>query len=137
MALRNLFRGDNAFSFSIKSVVFRKRVVWPMLQLSLPVVVEKVAFVFGKTVINAMSKNHGAVTVGALGISNNINGTCTNTQNGFQDGGAAIISQNVEAGNQRRALGTFYRLIVVNAAIGLIGFGRWATVANSFVFMGL
>ena len=31
MALRNLFRGDDAFSFSIKSVVFRKRVVWPML----------------------------------------------------------------------------------------------------------
>ena len=99
--------------------------------------VEKVAFAFGKTVINAMSKNYGAVTVGALGISNNINGTCTNIQNGFQDGGAAIISQNVGAGNQRRALGTFYRLIVVNAAIGLIGFGRWATVANSFVFMGL
>ena len=84
--------------------------------------VEKVAFVFGKTVINAMSKNYGAVTVGALGISNNINGTCTNTQNGFQDGGAAIISQNIGAGKYDRALDAFKKTLIINIGIGIILF---------------
>ena len=73
-----------------------------MLNLSFPVIVEKVAFAMGKTVINSMSKNYGSVTVGALGISNNNNGITTQMQNGFQDGGASIISQNRGAGNKDR-----------------------------------
>ena len=74
----------------------------------------------GKTVINSMSKNYGSVTVGALGISNNINGITTQMQNGFQDGGASIISQNRGAGNIKRALGTFWRLVIIEASLGLI-----------------
>ena len=82
-----------------------------MLNLSFPVIVEKVAFALGKTVVNSMSKEYGSVTVGALGISNNINGITTQCQNGFQDGGASIISQNIGAGNLKRALDTFWRLL--------------------------
>lgn len=121
MALRNLTAGDNAFTFSRGSIAFRKRVVGPMIQISFPVIVEKVAFSFGKTVVNSMSKNYGATTVGALGISNNINGVVTGVQNGFQDGGSSIISQNLGAGNTKRALGTFWRLLIVNAVIGAVG----------------
>lgn len=122
MAIHNLCIGNNAFTFQRKSITFSKHVVLPMLNLSYPVIVEKVAFAFGKTVINSMSKNYGAITVGALGISNNINGTTTQMQNGFQDGGAAIISQNRGAGDIKRALGTFWRLVAINAGIGLIGY---------------
>ena len=81
MAIRNLTEGDNAFTFSIKSIHFKKNVVNPMLNLSFPVIVEKVAFALGKTVVNSMSKEYGSVTVGALGISNNINGITTQCQN--------------------------------------------------------
>ena len=109
-------------SFSIKSIHFKKNVVNPMLNLSFPVIVEKVAFALGKTVVNSMSKEYGSVTVGALGISNNINGITTQCQNGFQDGGASIISQNIGAGNLKRALDTFWRLLIINAGIGLIGY---------------
>lgn len=122
MAVRNLCIGNDAFTFSIRSIAFKKNVVQPMLNLSFPVIVEKVAFAMGKTVINSMSKNYGSTTVGALGISNNINGTVTQLQNGFQDGGASIISQNLGAGNIKRALGTFWRLVVIEAAIGLVGY---------------
>ena len=122
MAIRNLTEGDNAFTFSIKSIKLKKNVVNPMLNLSFPVIVEKVAFALGKTVVNSMSKEYGSVTVGALGISNNINGITTQCQNGFQDGGASIISQNIGAGNLKRALGTFWRLLIINAGIGLIGY---------------
>jgi len=121
MAVRNLCLGDNAFTFDRKRIVFKRAVVWPMINLSFPVMVEKVAFSLGKTVVNSMSKNYGATTVGALGISNNINGTVTGIQNGFQDGGSSIISQNLGAGNTKRAIGTFWRLMAVNAAIGAVG----------------
>lgn len=121
-AIKNLCLGNNAFTFSIKSIIFRKDIVMPMMNLSFPVIVEKVAFALGKTVVNSMSKNYGSTTVGALGISNNINGITTQCQNGFQDGGSSIISQNRGAGDINRALGTFYRLLVINAVIGLIGY---------------
>lgn len=122
MAIKNLLAGNNAFTFERKSISFSKKVVLPMLNLSYPVIAEKIAFAFGKTVVNSMSKNYGAVTVGALGISNNINGTVTQLQNGFQDGGSSIISQNRGAGNIGRALGTFWRLLIINSLIGLAGY---------------
>lgn len=121
MAIRNLTAGDNAFTFSKGSIAFRSEVVGPMLKISFPVIVEKVAFSMGKTVVNSMSKNYGSTTVGALGISNNINGMVTGIQNGFQDGGSSIISQNLGAGNTKRALGTFWRLMAINASIGAVG----------------
>lgn len=121
MAVKNLGTGDNAFTFDKRSIAFKWPVVAPMLNLSFPVIVEKVAFSFGKTVVNSMSKNYGSTTVGALGISNNINGLVSGINNGFQDGGSSIISQNLGAGNTRRAVGTFWRLVAVNAMIGAVG----------------
>lgn len=121
MAVKNLCSGDDAFTFDRTSIAFKRQVVSPMLNLSFPVIVEKVAFSFGKTVVNSMSKNYGSTTVGALGISNNISGLVTGIHNGFQDGGSSIISQNLGAGNMKRALGTFWRLVAINAAIGGVG----------------
>ena len=130
MALYNLLRGDNAFTFRFSSISFKKHILAPMLSLSFPVIIEKVAFAMGKTVINSMSKNYGSVTVGALGISNNINGSTTQLQNGFQDGGAAIISQNRGAGNIARALDAFKKLLVINTLIGLVGY----ILLNVFIY---
>lgn len=120
LAIRNLAKKD-VFGFSIHFIEMTKEVVAPMISLSFPVIVEKIAFAMGKTVINSMSKNYGTTTVGALGISNNINGTITNLQNGFQDGGAAIISQNRGAGKTDRAFDAFKKLLVINVLIGIAG----------------
>ena len=88
----------NAFGFSLKAISFRREVVKPMLFLSFPVIAEKIAFSLGKVVVNSMSAVYGSWTVGALGISNSIGGITTMPQNGFQEGGAAIISQNLGGG---------------------------------------
>ncbi len=113
---------ENAFAFSLKAVTVRKDVTVPMLVSSIPVVVEKAAFSFGKIVINSMSTMYGALTVGALGVSNNIGGFTTMPQNGFQDGSASIISQNMGAGNKKRAIEAFKVTLVVNIIIGMIFF---------------
>jgi Na+-driven multidrug efflux pump len=90
----------------------------PMITQSMPVMVEKIAFSFGKTVINAMSVMYGALTVGALGVSNNIGGINTNPQNGFQEGAASVISQNMGAGKPERAVSAFKKVLVINVLVG-------------------
>lgn len=117
-AVKNLDEKGNAFGFSLKSISLSKHVTAPMVRLSIPVIVEKMAFSFGKVVINSMSTIYSALTVGALGVSNNIGGFSTNPQNGFQEGGAAIISQNLGARQVRRALQAFGCVLVINVIVG-------------------
>ena len=62
----------------------------------------------------------GSWTVGALGISNNIGGITTNPQNGFQEGGSSIISQNLGAGRPKRALLAFRWVLYIDMLIGLV-----------------
>ena len=96
-AIYHLSRKGNAFSFSLRSISLKRRVVRPMVLLSVPVIIEKMAFSFGKVVVNSMCTIYSPLTVGALGISNNLGGITTNPQNGFQEGGSAIISQSLGA----------------------------------------
>ena len=119
-AIINLNQKGSVFGFSAKAIAFRGNVVKPMLRLSFPVMIEKAAFAMGKVVINSMSTVYGSLTVGALGISNNIGGITTTPQNGFQDGGSAIISQNLGAKNPERALSAFKWMLVINTALGLV-----------------
>ncbi|MCD8069120.1 MAG: MATE family efflux transporter [Lachnospiraceae bacterium] len=119
-ALINLNQKGNAFGFSLRAISFEKKTVVPMLTLSFPVIVEKIAFSMGKVIVNSMSTVYGTWTVGALGISNNIGGITTNPQNGFQDGGSAIISQNLGAGKPQRSLKAFYWVLLINILIGTV-----------------
>lgn len=116
--VNSLKKENNTFGFSIKEITLKKDVVLPMITQSFPVMVEKMAFSFGKTVINAMSVMYGALTVGALGVSNNIGGINTNPQNGFQEGAASVISQNMGAGKTERAISAFKKVLVINVLVG-------------------
>lgn len=119
-AVINLNKKENAFGFSLSSISFSASVVNPMIRLSIPVIIEKFAFSFGKMVINSMSTVYSAFTVGALGISNNIGGFTTCPQNGFQEGGSAIISQSLGAGEPKRALQAFKCVLVICIGIGIL-----------------
>lgn len=121
IAGKNTCQKDSAFGFSRKAVTFSKTITLPMVRISIPVIIEKMAFSFGKVIINSMSTMYGALTVGALGISNNIGGLTTSVQNGFQEGGAAIISQNLGAGQYKRAIEAFTKILLVNIGIGAVG----------------
>lgn len=129
-AIINLNQGENAFGFSLKAIAFKSEVVKPMVRLSIPVIVEKAAFAMGKVVVNSMSTVYDSLTVGALGISNNIGGITTMPQNGFQEGGSAIISQNLGAKKPERALSAFKWTLGINMACGLI------FMTLSLIFLG-
>lgn len=119
-AVHYLSRKDNAFSFSVRSISLKRRVIRPMILLSIPVIIEKMAFSFGKVVVNSMCTIYSALTVGALGISNNLGGITTNPQNGFQEGGSAIISQSLGAGEPRRALEAFQCVLIICLGLGAV-----------------
>ena len=122
-AVINLNQGENVFGFSLKAIAFKSEVVKPMVGLSIPVIVEKAAFAMGKVVVNSL-------TVGALGISNNIGGITTMPQNGFQEGGTAIISQNLGAKKPDRALSAFKWTLGINVLCGLF------FMTLSLIFLG-
>lgn len=116
----NMNQKGNAFGFSLRVISIKKEVICPMLTLSFPVIVERIAFAVGKVIVNSMSTVYGSWTVGALGISNNIGGITTNPQNGFQEGGSSIISQNLGAGRPKRALLAFRWVLYIDMLIGLV-----------------
>ncbi|MDE5591144.1 MAG: MATE family efflux transporter [Acetatifactor sp.] len=129
-AIINLNQGENVFGFSLKAIAFKGEVVKPMVRLSIPVIVEKAAFAMGKVVVNSMSTVYDSLTVGALGISNNIGGITTMPQNGFQEGGSAIISQNLGAKKPERAISAFKWTLGINMGCGLI------FMTLSLIFLG-
>lgn len=117
-AVKNSLIGDSAFSFSAKAVTLDKEVTGPMISRSLPVIAEKALFAFGKTIVNSMCTVYGDLMVGAMGVSNNLGGFATMPQNGYQEGAAAIISQNLGAKKHKRVIQAFWSTLLINIAVG-------------------
>lgn len=112
---------DGAFHFSAAFIDMKKKTLLPIFQLAYPVTVEKMLFAFGKVVVNSMAGGYGALTAGALGISNNIGGLTTNWHAGMLDGASAVISQNRGAGKYRRTVEIFGWLMFFDILIGAVG----------------
>lgn len=120
-ALYSMSRDEGAFRFSPANIRLKKETVLPVLNLSYPIAAEKLLFAAGKVVVNAMSGVYGGLTVGALGISNNIGGLTTSWQIGLTDGAAPLISQNRGAGKHKRTLQIYFCLLALDVALGTIG----------------
>ncbi|MBQ4600503.1 MAG: MATE family efflux transporter [Oscillospiraceae bacterium] len=120
-ALITMPRDDGAFRFNPACISLKWKTMAPILNLSYPVSAEKVLFAAGKVTINSMSEQYGPLTVGALGVSNNIGGLTTSWHAGFTDGAAPLISQNRGAGKYKRTLQIYFRLLVIDVIIGVVG----------------
>lgn len=120
-ALSSLLKKDDAFSYSIHYVKF-KGTLAPIFRLSIPSMVEKIAFAAGKAMVNKMAAGYGTEIVGAAGISNNMSGLLTGIQTGFEDGGATIEGQLYGNGNFERTVKVYRHLQLAVFAIGFLGF---------------
>ncbi len=125
-ALSTMPRDEGAFRFSFRNICLKKQMTWPIVNLAYPVSAEKMLFAGGKVIVNAMSDVYGDLTVGALGISNNIGGLTTGFHAGMFSGASSLISQNRGAGKYKRTLQLFYCLTAINMGIGLAGL-LWVT----------
>lgn len=117
IALATLTSRKNPFRLSLRACTFRRTFLVPLANLSVPVFLEKFIFAFGKVVVNSMCATMGSTVVGALGVSNRLGGFSTNPPAGFQEAESSLISQNLGNRNLARALGIFYRTLVINLII--------------------
>ena len=120
-AVISMSRDEGAFRFSPKNIRLNSKTLMPILHISYPISAEKMLFAAGKVIVNSMSGMYGGLTVGALGISNNIGGLTTSWHMGFTDGAAPLISQNRGAGKYKRTLQLYFTLLAVDVVIGVIG----------------
>lgn len=118
-----IFGRKDSFSFSFKAINLNKKIAIPMLSLSIPLMLEKTAFSLGKVIVNNMCAFYGPDTIGALGISNSLNGVYNNAQIGLQEGASNVISQNVGIENYKRAIQSFKVVMIYNLILSIIGFG--------------
>lgn len=115
---------ENVFGFSIRAINFSREVIGSMLGLSFPVIVEKFAFSYGRVLVNSMcadeSLGYHPDTVGATSVSNHISGIVITPQNGFQEGGSAIISQNLGGGKPERVVSAFKWMFGISLSVGSV-----------------
>ncbi|MBR2381768.1 MAG: MATE family efflux transporter [Clostridia bacterium] len=120
--LSMMLQKDNVFIIRMSELKLKWEESREILAMSLPIFLGKFIFSFGKVSINAMCKSYGPLVVGALGVSNNINGLVTNSLNSFEEGTSTIISQNLGAGKFGRAMKTFKYSFFMSTALGIAGY---------------
>lgn len=113
---------DNVFIIRLSEFKLNFDVCKRVIAISFPIFLGKFIFSFGKVSVNGMCKEYGPLVVGALGVSNNMNGLATTPINSFEEGSSTIISQNLGAGNNKRALDTFKYTLALSTAMGIIGY---------------
>lgn len=113
---------DNVLALKFSEFKLDFSVCKKIAAISFPIFLGKFIFSFGKVSINSMCKAYGPLVVGALGVSNNVNGLATNPINSFEEGTSTIISQNLGAGNEKRALKTFRYSFFMATGLGIIGY---------------
>ena len=117
-----MLKKDNVFIIKVQEFKLSSFECRKILSMSLPIFLGKFIFSFGKVSVNAMCKSYGPLVVGALGVSNNINGMVTTPVNSFEEGTSTIISQNIGANNLKRAIKTFKYSFFMATALGIVGY---------------
>lgn len=135
IALATLTSRKNPFRLSLRACTFRRTFLVPLANLSVPVFLEKFIFAFGKVVVNSMCAGMGSTVVGALGVSNRLGGFSTNPPAGFQEAESSLISQNLGNRNLARALGIFYRTLVINLIIAATFFSAMMLCKDRIILL--
>jgi rhamnogalacturonyl hydrolase YesR/Na+-driven multidrug efflux pump len=121
--LIRLFFTNYLFRYDIHGLDFSPKTAKRLTSLSFPIFLGKFIFSFGKVSVNAMANTYGATAKGALGISNNMGGMITTGLSSFEDTESAIISTNLGAGKEDRAISCFYCTLIIELVLGISGVG--------------
>ncbi len=121
VAVRSFLSDSNIFKFSMGEVSISKRVLLPILTISIPIFLGKFVFSFGKVIVNSMCVVYGGLVIGALGLSNKLTGSITNICVSFEEGLSTIVSQNLGNKSVSRAMSAFKKTLMVNLSIAVLG----------------
>ena len=136
---------NNIFRISFKELTLKREYIIPILKISIPIFIGKFVFSFGKVAVNSIfgeqyknillsqidttdaqlvekAEASAGLVVGALAVSNNINGIATSPINSFEEGGSTIVSQNLGNRNLKRAIEAFFKTFIISTILGIIGY---------------
>ena len=122
ISLYLLLNKKNIFQISYKYFSLKWENVKTILLMSLPLFLGKFVISLGKVSVNAMCKVYGSLTVGALGVSNNICGLITNCGASFEDSESSIVSQNLGNKNMKRTMKVFIVSMVLMSIWTVFGY---------------
>ncbi|MBQ9124306.1 MAG: hypothetical protein IJY14_01325 [Acholeplasmatales bacterium] len=143
---------NNIFRITPKMITLRWRYIKPILAISIPIFIGKFVFSFGKVAVNsifgqgyeeillsqidmsdpeavAQAQASAGLVVGALAVSNNLNGIITSPTNTFEETESTIISQNIGNRNLKRAMQAFWKTFILCFITGTIG---WILIRFTF-----
>jgi Na+-driven multidrug efflux pump len=143
---------NNIFRIELKSLNLKWDLVKPILAISIPIFIGKFVFSFGKVAVNsifgeqyknillsqidtsnpslvAQAEASAGLVVGALAVSNNINGIATSPINSFEEGESTIVSQNLGNNNVKRAIEAFFKTFIITSILGVV---CWVLIRFTF-----
>ena len=139
-----MIRPSNIFRISPKEFTLRWKYIKPILVMSVPIFIGKFVFSFGKVAVNSIfgkgyleillsqvdindpeavkaCEASAGLVVGALAVSNNLNGIATSPINTFEEAESTIVSQNLGNKNINRAMDTFVKTFIYCTISGFVG----------------
>lgn len=112
-----IFSKKNIFRIDLKDLSFNKKYILAMIKISIPVVIGRFTFNFGKVIVNYFATvYYGASSLAALSITYKANLGFASLSGSLEETSATIISQNVGNKNPKRALKT----VIVSSVFAVI-----------------
>jgi putative MATE family efflux protein len=99
----DLFIRESIMKLSVRNLIFTRQVIFALLIISFPIVIEKASNSFSSIVLNKYVIGYGEAVIAAYGITNKINSLFFTMAKGLATGLSPIVSQNLGVGQDERA----------------------------------
>ncbi len=123
VAIYEIFIKNSDFKVNISDIKFDRRVLYPLLIISLPLIVEKTSLSFSNIIVSMYTVHYSETVIAAYGLTNKINSILFTTSTGFGIGLVAIISQNLGNHNVERAKRAIKITFLLSSMLTLIMLG--------------
>ena len=124
-------KAELGFDFKKESFIPKRKYVGMITSLGMPMAIQSGFINLSMLFVNSMINNIGVVESATFGVGCRIDDIVNKISQGIQYAAMPMISQNIGAGDQKRAKGVVYRAWVISAILTLvfmllyIGLGKW------------
>ena len=124
-------KAEFGFDFKKESFIPKRKYVGMITTLGMPMAIQSGFINLSMLFVNSMINNIGVVESATFGVGCRIDDIVNKISQGIQYAAMPMISQNIGAGDQKRAKGVVYRAWVISAILTLvfmllyIGLGKW------------
>ena len=121
VALVLMINKNNSFQLNVKFLSFSKKIIIPILLISLPVFAGKFMFSMGKVLINSMAAYYGPIAVAAFGVAMKLGGGPGSIAITFGESESSIVAQNLGNEKLKRAFHTYFWSQLFGIIVAIVG----------------